>query len=265
MRTHNKGLILGAHLSISDGLDKAIMHGEEIGCTAIQFFTKSNRQWNTRPLEQEEIQKFKKTVAHSTIETNNIVVHASYLINIASPDPVIHERSISALMVELERCHLLDVSLLVIHPGSHTGSGEEAGIERIITSINFILEKFSGKTKILIETMAGQGTSIGHKLEQLALILNGITSKDRVGICLDTCHLFAAGYDFTTEKAYYNFFDYFNQVVGIQHVYTIHLNDSLKECGSHVDRHAQIGKGKIPLTLFELIINDKNFTEYLKY
>lgn len=246
-------LLFGAHMSIAGHLSDAITRGESIACTAIQIFTKSNRQWHAKPLSPEEVIAFKKAWKQSSIQS--IIVHASYLINIGSGDDHLEEKSRNALEIEFARCAELGIPYLVMHPGSHTQTSEQACLERISKNIDLVLEKIPHGT-ILLETMAGQGSQVGYTFEQIAHIIKQSTHKKRIGVCFDTCHAFAAGYDFSTEKTYHSMWQDFDKIIGIEKLKAIHVNDSQKECGSRVDRHADIGKGKIGLKAFELIFND---------
>lgn len=251
---HQK-LLLGAHISITGGLDQAIIRGESIACTAIQIFTKSNRQWNSKTLSDKEIEQFIKVQKTSSIAT--VVAHASYLINLASPDSAIRKKSVSAAISELTTCERAHIPFLVVHPGSYTTSTIEEGCTMIAKSINEILEQVPGKSMILLETMAGQGTVVGSSFTELALIRKLVTDHARVGICLDTCHVFAAGYNFSTPASYKKMWDKFEKEIGLCHLKVIHLNDSKKECGCKVDRHEDIGKGTIGLEGFRLLMNDE--------
>jgi deoxyribonuclease IV len=246
-------LLLGAHMSIAGQLSNSIVRGESIACTARQIFTKSNRQWHAKELSQEEIDEFKKTWKESSIQT--IVTHASYLLNIGSADHHLEKKSLDALKIEFSRCAELAIPYLVMHPGSHTNTSEDVCLERISKNIDIVLEHIPHGT-ILLETMAGQGSQVGYTFEQLARIITQSRHKKRIGVCFDTCHAFAAGYDFTTEKTYLALWEHFDATIGIEKLKVIHLNDSQKELGSRVDRHADIGKGKIGLKAFELIFND---------
>jgi deoxyribonuclease IV len=246
-------LLLGAHMSIAKHLYQAVERGESIGCTAMQIFTKSNRQWHAKPLTQEEIDQFKKTLSESSIQS--VMVHASYLLNIGSANADLEKKSVTALEIELSRCAELGVPHLILHPGSHTSTDEQKCLERISKNIDATLEKVP-HTAILLEIMAGQGSQVGSTFEQLAEIIKHSHHKKRIGICFDTCHAFAAGYDFTTEKTYHAMWDQFDKIIGLEKLHAIHMNDSLKELGSAVDRHADIGKGKIGLRAFELLMND---------
>lgn len=246
-------LILGSHMSVVGGLEQAIIRAQAIGCTAVQFFSKSNRQWASKPLTNAEITLFKQTLATSEIISTTI--HASYLINIGSPDPATAERSRDALADEYARACALDVDHVVFHPGSHLKDGEQPCLERIAQYINSILASApAGKTKLVLETMAGQGSGVCYTFEQLAFVIDRVEKKERIGICLDTCHIFAAGYNLSQQ--YTEVMDAFDAILGLKYLSVIHLNDSKKELGSRVDRHEHIGTGKIGLEAFKELLND---------
>lgn len=255
-------LLLGAHMSIAGRFENAIEQGTSIGCTTIQIFTKSNRQWQAKPIAQEEAETFKAAVKASDISP--VVAHATYLINIGSPDSEIERKSIKAVIDELERCDMLGIPYLVLHPGSHVDTGEAACLERIARNLDTILENAPGDTKILLETMAGQGSTVCYIFEQIGTIRSLSHHKHRVGVCFDTCHAFAAGYDFRTPDGYKAMWEAFDKSVGLEHLYVMHINDSMKEFDSRVDRHADIGKGKIGLEAFELLFNDPRFFDIPK-
>lgn len=257
-------LLLGAHTSIAGGLEKAITRGESIDCSCIQIFTKSNRQWYAKKLTNEEIELFKETVKKSTIDTRHIVVHASYLINIGSSDGALGKKSVAALADELERCELLGIPGLVLHPGAHVRAGEEVTLKIIAQNLDAVFEQVPGHSKILLETMAGQGSVMCYTFEHIAEIIKLSNHKNRIGVCLDTCHVFAAGYDLRTQKTYEALWQKFDEVIGLQRLHAIHLNDSKKELGSRVDRHADIGKGEIGLEAFRLLFNDERFFDIPK-
>lgn len=259
MNNNNQySLLLGAHISIAGGLDKAVERAQAIGCTCMQIFVKNNKQWKAKELEKEQIDLFKtKLKKASAIKV--VVAHANYLINIGSPNEAIREKSTDSLSFELNRCQLLNIPYLVLHPGaSLTGTIEES-LEHIARGLNYVLKENPGNTMILLENTAGQGSAVGTNLEQLSTIYNKIIDKERVGFCFDTCHAFAAGYDFTKEKNYEDFWKKFDNILGIEKLKAIHINDSKKECGSKKDRHEHIGKGKIGLEAFRLLFNDKRF------
>lgn len=252
-------LLLGAHMSIAGGLEQAIIRGESIGCSAIQLFTKSNRQWKAKELSQNNIDLFKQTVRESSIKKEHIVAHATYLINLGSTDADINKKSIAALKEEIERCNALHIPYLVLHPGSSQTTDVAKVLDTIAENLDAVFQSTPGNTMILLETMAGQGTSVCYKLEHLAYIYKKSAFKNRLGVCLDTCHIFAAGYDFRTQETYDAFWTAFDQIVGIDVLKIMHINDSKKELGSRVDRHENIGNGKIGLAGFELLFNDERF------
>lgn len=259
---NKKTILLGAHISISGGFHKTIEKGEEIGCTAIQIFTKSGRSWFAKKITQQEIDKFQETRKKSSIKS--IIAHSAYLINIGSPKKEIEQKSIEGLKLELERCDQLDIPFLVIHPGAHLKSGEDKCLEQIAKNLDNILKKHKGKTKILLETTAGQGTNVGYKFEHLRKILNLSKEKNRIGVCLDTCHIFSAGYDIGTPKGYEKVIAEFSKTIGLKNLKAIHLNDSKTKLNSRKDRHENIGKGTIPISTFRLIMNDKRFEKIPK-
>ena len=246
-------LLFGAHMSISGEMRLAIERGESIGCSAIQIFTKSNRQWHAKPISQQDIDSFKQAWKSSSVQS--VITHASYLLNIGSPNADLEKKSVDALELELTRCADLTIPYLVLHPGSHTNTDEESCLARISKNIDKVLTKVPHGA-ILLETMAGQGSQVGYTFEQLAQIIKYSDHKRRIGICFDTCHAFVAGYDFRTEKSYDLMWKQFDKTIGINKLKAIHVNDSQKDLGSRVDRHADIGKGKIGLKAFELLFND---------
>ncbi|MBD3402487.1 deoxyribonuclease IV [candidate division GN15 bacterium] len=253
---NNSGPALGAHESIAGGVFNAIVRGEQATCDTIQMFNKSNAQWKAKVLTTEEIDRY-----FEMIERTGITVacsHSSYLINLASPDKALNKKSYLALKEEVERCNLLKVPNLVFHPGAHVGAGEDEGIATIAENINRILGgvKDNGVT-LCLETTAGQGSTIGHTFEQLADIIDRVDDKDHVGVCLDTCHIFAAGYPITEPNDYRKTMKSFDTVIGLDRLKVIHLNDSKKEFGSRRDRHEHIGEGMIGIGAFKNIVNDR--------
>jgi deoxyribonuclease IV len=253
--------LFGGHMSIAGEIEQAITRGESIGCSAIQIFTKSNRQWAAKPLTQSAIDAFKETWKNSSVRS--IIAHASYLINIGSVNKELEHKSLQALTAEFQRCADLTIPYLVLHPGSYTTDTPEECMARISKNIDIVLEKISHGT-LLLEIMAGQGSQIGSSFEQIAQIIDQTKHKNRVGVCFDTCHAFAAGYDFTTPSRYHALWKHFDATIGIHKLKAIHCNDSQKELGSHVDRHTDIGKGKIGLKAFELLCNDPVFFDIPK-
>ncbi len=249
-------LLLGAHMSIEGGVSQAIPRGAELGCTTIQIFTKNASQWNAPPLEEEEVRLFYQARGAAGIAP--IISHNAYLINLASPVKPLSLQSAAALRDELVRCVRLGLPYLVMHPGSHRGSGEEEGLQRIAKTLSEILSEMkTGCPTILLETTAGQGTALGYRFAQLAWLQAHIDGP--VEVCFDTCHVFAAGYDLRTRSAYEETFAQFDKVIGLDHLKVIHLNDSLRGLGSRVDRHQHIGQGHLGLEPFRMIMNDSRF------
>ncbi|HON82834.1 MAG TPA: deoxyribonuclease IV, partial [Caldisericia bacterium] len=250
---------LGAHVSIAGGVKNAPLNGEKIGCEAIQIFTKNQRQWNAKPYEKEEIEEYFNNL--NKVKIKKVVAHTSYLINLASPTEEIFEKSIDALIDDLERCNLLKIPFTIIHPGSHLGEGVEKGIERIIIGIERVFEKVK-RGAIALETVAGQGSNIGFKFEQLKKIMEGVKEKDRIFVCFDTAHAFEAGYDIKTQNGFKKVLDEFDKIIGIEKLCAFHLNDSKTPLGSNVDRHENIGKGFLGLEPFKFLVNNKEFKEH---
>jgi len=256
-------ILLGAHMSIGGGVHTAIERGCSIKCTAIQMFVKNNMQWFARPLAREEIRAFLEHRQRG--ELLSIFAHANYLINLAATNPQFLENSIRALSEELTRADQLELPLLVLHPGAHLGAGEEAGLEKIVASINRVFRKIPKvKTRIALETTAGQGSCLGHRFEQLAYIIENVREPERLCVCLDTAHVFAAGYEISSEAGAKKTFREFNRVIGLNRLAAIHVNDSKTPRGSRVDRHQHIGKGQIGLDAFRFIMRDRRFRKIPK-
>jgi deoxyribonuclease-4 len=256
-------LLLGAHMSIRGGVSVAIERARSIRCTAMQMFVKNNMQWFARPLTRDEIRAFLDHVQRG--ELSSIFGHANYLINLAATNPQFHANSIRALSEELTRADQLELPFLVLHPGAHLGAGEEAGLEKIVGSIDEVLRKIPHvKTKIALETTAGQGSCIGHQFEHLAFIIANVREPERVCVCVDTAHLFAAGYDISSTHATRKTLCEFDRVIGLDRLAAIHLNDSKTSRGSRVDRHEHIGKGRIGLDAFRFIMRDRRFRKIPK-
>ena len=260
MKQHQ--LLLGAHLSIAGGLEKAILAAPPLGCSCLQMFTHSNRQWKITPISPEQKTVF--DAVRQQVGIDVIVVHASYLINLASPDSKTRALSQVTLKKELERCELLDIPILVLHPGASLSQGRDKGMDYVSEALEKTLKEVPGKSVICLELMAGQGSVLGATLEELAAMRAAVSCKSRIGFCLDTCHAFAAGYDFTTPAAYKAFWGKLDAVLGLKHLKVIHLNDSKGKVGSHLDRHANIGKGEIGLEAFRLIMNDSQLSDIPK-
>jgi deoxyribonuclease-4 len=251
---------LGAHISISGGVEKAVGRGQEVGCEAMQIFTKNSNQWQAKPLSPAEIKSFRDGCATAGIAP--VIAHSAYLINLAAPDEALYEKSIQAFLDELQRCELLGIPYLVVHPGAHMGTGEDQGLTRVATAINHIHRATSNLQAVMaLEVTAGQGSSLAYKFEHFAAILAQVDAPERLGFCLDTCHLLAAGYDFRTRQGYDQMMDAWDDLVGIERIRVIHLNDSKKDLGSRVDRHEHIGQGYIGTTGFEFLLNDHRLSE----
>jgi deoxyribonuclease-4 len=253
----NRGsMIFGAHESIAGGVCNAVERGKKATCDTIQIFNKSNNQWRAKRLGGSEIEMFFEAIEQSGVTV--AVSHTSYLINIASPDKALNEKSYLSLKEEMERCEILKIPNLVMHPGSHVGSGEEAGIDRIVENINRLFRQLEkNSVTLLLETTAGQGSNLGYTFEQLARMIDRIENKERMGICLDTCHIFAAGYPIVKPADYRTTMKMFDDIIGFDCLKIIHANDSLKEFGSKRDRHEHIGKGFIGKAGFANFVNDK--------
>lgn len=250
---------LGAHMSIAGGYFKALERANENCCTVVQLFTKTASQWAAKPITDEESLLFTQMRDSIPFSTADLVAHDSYLINLATPDDVLWEKSIAAFGHELDRCALLGIPGLVTHAGAHMGSGEEAGLARIAAAIERVIVERPGQdVTVLLETTAGQGTSLGYAFDHLARIreLMSAEARARVGVCWDTCHIFAAGIDFTDDYKYERMVESFDRIVGLETVRAIHMNDSKKGLGSRVDRHDHIGKGALGLEPFRFIMND---------
>lgn len=258
----------GAHMSIAGGLYKSVESASLLGIETLQLFTHSPSQWAvkpsptadwvSKPLLEDDVAAFKKWLRDKKLRFPT--AHDSYLINLATSDEMLNRKSIEAFVGELERAELLGLTYLVTHPGAHVGSGEEAGIARVAAAIDETHRRCLGfKTMILLEATAGQGTTLGHRFEHLAGIIERVAEPKRLGVCIDTCHIFAAGYELATRKKYEATIDEFDRIVGIRKLKLFHLNDSLKPLGSRVDRHAHLGKGHLGLEPFRFIVNDPRF------
>ncbi|MEW6530885.1 MAG: deoxyribonuclease IV [Thermodesulfobacteriota bacterium] len=250
-------VLLGAHMSISGGVDKSIDRGTELGCTAIQIFTKNATQWKARPLSEEETADFKRKRSRSGML---VVAHDSYLINLGSPDPALWKKSVAAFLHEMERAEALELPYLVMHPGAHKDAGTQTGLRTVIKAFNSLLRSTLGfRVKILLENTAGQGTALGHTFEQLGTIMTGTIDPERFGVCIDTCHAFAAGYDLVSPSEYEVVWGELDRWVGLERVKLLHLNDCKKGLGERVDRHEHIGRGTLGLEPFRKIMNDERF------
>ena len=252
---------VGAHVSTAGGVFNAPLNAEKIGAKAFALFTKNQRQWKAKPLTDEAIKKFKDNLKKVKISPKHVLPHDSYLINLGHPEEEKRRRSIEAFIDEVERCYLLGLKYLNFHPGSHLKKVSEKECLRIIAdSINEI----HGRTKeviLVLENTAGQGSNVGYRFEHLAEIIDMVEDKSRIGVCLDTCHMFAAGYDIRTESAYLKTMEEFDSIIGFKYLRGMHLNDAKSSFGSRVDRHQSIGKGNIGLEAFRLIMNDERLDD----
>jgi deoxyribonuclease-4 len=256
-------ILLGAHMSTAGGVHTAIERARSIRCTAAQIFVKNNMQWFARPLAREEIRAFLEHQQRG--ELQSIFAHANYLINLAATNPQFHANSLRALSEELIRADQLELPFLVLHPGAHLGAGEGAGLQKIASSIDRVFRRIQKvKTRIALETTAGQGSCLGHRFEQIAAIMNNVKEPERLCVCLDTAHIFAAGYDIGSEAAIRRTFREFDRVIGRERLVAIHLNDSKTPRGSRVDRHEHIGKGKIGIDAFRFIMRSPRFRKIPK-
>ena len=252
---------IGAHVSASGGVSNAVANALEIGANAFALFTRNQRQWYPKPLEEEEIENFRSAVNEAGIEPKHILPHASYLINLGNPDPTNLKKSRDAFLDEMQRCEQLGLTLLNFHPGSHLKKmSEEDCLAQIAEEINIALQKTKGVTAVL-ENTAGQGTNLGYRFEHLKAIIDQVEDKDRVGVCIDTAHTLASGYDIRTEEGYRETMYQIDKIIGLEYLRGIHLNDSLKELASRVDRHASVGEGVMGMTLFEVLMQDERLAD----
>ncbi len=250
-------------MSIGGGVHRAIERSRSINCTAMQIFVKNNMQWFARPLERAEISAFLDHAQRA--ELHSVFAHANYLINLAATNPQFHANSLRALSEELVRADQLQLPFLVLHPGAHLGAGVEAGLAKIIDSIDRVLADIPKiKTLIALETTAGQGSCLGDRFEHLAGIIANVREPERLCVCLDTAHVFAAGYELATEKLTRKTFTEFDRVIGLERLVALHVNDSKTAHGSRVDRHEHIGKGRIGLEAFRFIMRDRRFRKIPK-
>ena len=250
--------LFGAHMSIAGGRHHAVLSANAHGCPALQLFTKSSNHWAAKPLADDEVRTFRRALRAGGVRV--AMAHTSYLINLASPDEALYRKSVEALVVELERAERLALRYLVCHPGAHTGSGEGTGLARVASALDEAharCPKF--RVKVLLETTAGQGTCLGHRFEHLADVLSRVAEPKRLGVCFDTCHVFAAGYALAPRAEYESTLRAFDRVVGLRRLLAFHVNDSLRPLGSRVDRHAHVGRGELGLEPFRLLVNDARF------
>lgn len=249
---------LGAHMSIAGGVQNAVLAGESIGCEAIQIFTKSSRQWHAKPYAEEEIKNFKDARKQSGIKI--IIAHDSYLLNLGSSADELRKKSIDAMIDEIHRCETLEIPYLIAHPGSHNGNGEEIGIKMIARSLDEVHKACRGfKTQIALEITAGQGSNLGYSFDQIKRMIDSTSESERLKVCFDTEHAFAAGYDIRMKEGYERTFQEFDEKIGLANLVAFHLNDAKKDLGCRVDRHEHIGKGFIGQETFRLLMNDPRF------
>lgn len=257
---------IGAHTSAAGGAHNALYEGRQIGATSIQLFTSNQKQWHGRQITKEDLDLWKTALDETGIE--KIMSHDSYLINLGSPDPLLLEKGRKAFREELKRCHQFNISYLNFHPGAATKGTEEECLDTIAESLLAIEDLVHhGHTKLVLETTAGQGTSVGHKFEQIGYIIKKIHHKIPLGVCIDTCHIFAAGYDIRTKEGWKKTLKEFDDIIGLKYLSAFHLNDSQKDLGSRVDRHASLGKGKIGMESFEFLMTSsetRNLPKYLE-
>jgi deoxyribonuclease IV len=250
--------LLGAHMPTAGGLAQAVLSGRDIGCTAVQVFTSSPQQWKAKEITDEMVGEFQAAKRATHIDV--VVSHDSYLINLCAPDPDKRAQSIEGIKREIVRCHRYGIPYAVSHVGAHMGQGLEEGLSIAAESLRQVLDQSSDDVMVLMETTAGQGSSLNFQFEQIATLLAKLAQHPRLGVCLDTCHIFAAGYDIRSVETYEATFEHFGRTVGFKNLKAVHCNDSKKPLGSHVDRHAHIGEGEIGLEAFRLLMNDARFT-----
>lgn len=252
--------LFGAHLSVAGGLTNAVTTAVALGCDTLQIFTKNANTWTGKPLKEDEVRAFRAAV--QTAGLRFVTAHDSYLINLATPDDALYQKSIAAFGDEIERAEALGLSYLVSHPGAHTGSGVDAGVARVVAALDELHARTPGyRVKVLIETTAGQGSCLGATFKEIAAILDGVRDPDRLGVCFDTCHAFAAGYPLSTAADHTATFQKFDDLVGLDRLRLFHVNDSVKGLGSRVDRHAGLGLGEIGLDAFRRLATDPRFAD----
>ncbi|PLX92990.1 MAG: deoxyribonuclease IV [Desulfuromonas sp.] len=253
--------LIGAHVSIAGGLDRAFARGEEVGCSAIQIFTKNASQWRAKPISAADAAAFQAAWEQSSI--GPVIAHDSYLINLATSDDAKWVKSKEAFLDELQRCDQLGVPELVMHPGSHLGNGEEAGLQRVADAFIDIFTEAPDSVTVLLEITAGQGTNLGWRFDHLATIMEKVPDG-RFGVCFDTCHAFAAGYDLSTLEGYDTVMSEFDRLIGVEKIRAFHVNDAKKGLGSRVDRHEQIGEGALGRDGFKALMRDPRFADVPK-
>ena len=256
--------LLGAHMSIAGGYYKAVEAAAALDMDCVQIFSKNNNQWRAKPLTDDDAERFRDALVQTGVQKP--CAHDSYLINLGSPKDDVREKSIDAFVIELERAEKLGLLGVVMHPGSFLDSSEEEGLQKIVDGLDIVLEQTDGQAvEVWLETTAGQGTNLGHRFEHLAYLIDNVADNSRLGVCVDSCHIFAAGYAITTPSEYKQTMAEFDSLVGIDRIRAFHLNDSKKEFGSRVDRHEHIGQGHLGLEPFRHIVNDPRFAELPMY
>jgi len=256
--------LLGAHMSIAGGYHNAVHEAHRCGCDVVQLFTKNNTQWRAKEISEADAEQFAGSLRELKIA--HPISHASYLINLASPEAALRQKSIEGMIVELTRAEQLGIPNVIVHPGAHTTASEEEGLALVAASIDDIHRRTPrGKARVTLEITAGQGSCLGWRLEQLAAIIGQIKQREKIGICVDTCHAFAAGYDIRDRKCYLEFWRQFEELLGLDRLKAVHLNDSKRELGSRVDRHEHIGRGQIGAEGFRNILRDKRLRHVPMY
>ncbi len=252
--------LIGCHVSISGGIEKSPARANALGCEVMQLFTSNQMQWRARPVSEESRDRFLEERRKHALEI--VVSHDSYLINLGSPDPAKNQKSIQAFIAEIRRCQYLEIPYLVFHPGSHMGKGDEFGLQKIAESLDTVIESLPElKVQLLLENTAGQGSNVGHRFEHLRRIMDLSRFPDLLGICFDTCHAFAAGYDLSSPAAIEETFRAFNDIIGLEHLAVFHLNDARRPLGSRIDRHEVLGGGYLGMETFTHLIADSRFEE----
>lgn len=263
-KTPPEQLLIGAHTSAQGGVHHALLEGAEIGATTIQLFTSNQKRWESKPISEEEVARWRSSKRDTGLQS--IMSHDSYLINLGSPVEETLAKGHKAFKKEIERCHLLGITFLNFHPGAATEGTEEGCLDQIVASLKEMAPLLQqGKTRILLETTAGQGTSVGHRFEQLGYIIQQVAPLLPIGVCIDTCHIFAAGYDIRTAQGWEKTLTAFDQQIGLNYLYALHVNDSMKPLGSKRDRHACLGTGEIGIECFKVLMQHPQLREIPKY
>jgi len=263
--TKSKKNLVGAHFSAAGGVHNAVSSAAKFGATTLQLFTSNQKQWNSKPIANSVVEKFLELAEEAGME--KMMSHDSYLINLGSPKEELLEKSLAAFKKEIERCTQLQLSYMNFHPGAATGSDEQDCLDQIVKSLLSIekLANMPHAPRLLLETTAGQGTTVGHRFEHLGYIIDQVKTKLPIGVCIDTCHIFSAGYDIRTKASWDKTLKKFDQAIGLKHLYGLHVNDSMKELGSRRDRHANLGKGEIGIECFKVMMQDARLADIPKY